>query len=186
MHKFPKLLLLFGSFILAYALYHAGLFDGMAKAFNGHGYVSVFLGGILFSFGFTAAFGIAIFAEVALQVHPLLAALLGGFGAFLSDLLIFQVIRFSIFHDELHRLKSTRLFLWFSERLHSESVPEHLRRIFLWSFAGLVIASPLPDEFGVSLIGGISSLKTREFSLLCFLLNSVGIFVVFLLVRAAS
>jgi hypothetical protein len=186
MKFYPKLTLLFASFVLAYVLFHVGAFDWMGRAFNGHGYVSVFLGGILFSFGFTAAFGVAIFTEMAPLVHPLLAALVGGFGAFLSDLLIFQLIRFSFFHDELHRLKSTRLFLRLSEQFRIRSDSTRLRRLLLWSFAGLIIASPLPDEFGVTLVSGISAMKPRDFALLCFFLNSVGIFCVLLLARAMS
>jgi uncharacterized membrane protein YdjX (TVP38/TMEM64 family) len=41
----------------------------------------------------------------------------------------------------------------------------------------IIIASPLPDEMGVGLMG-ISKLKTSQFILLSFVLNAIGIFIV--------
>ncbi len=181
MHKYPKLLLLVCSFVLAYFLYHVGALDWLGQHLNGHGYVSVFLGGLLFSFGFTTAFGIAIFIEMAPHVNPVYAALIGGLGALLSDLCIFNLLRFATFHDEVHRLKSMRLFLWLRSMLHHESVSERMRKYLLWSFAGLVIASPLPDEFGVTLLSSVTELKERQFAVICFAFNMLGIFIILLL-----
>ena len=41
----------------------------------------------------------------------------------------------------------------------------------------IIIASPFPDEIGVSLMG-ISKMKTYQFILISFLLNAIGIFLV--------
>ena len=41
----------------------------------------------------------------------------------------------------------------------------------------IVIASPLPDEAGVSMLG-LSKIKQWQFFMLAFVLNSVGIFVI--------
>ncbi len=186
MNKYPKLCLLLCSFVLAYVLYHLGVFDWLGHALNGRGYLSMFLGGLLFSFGFTTPFGIGIFVAMAPEVHPLIAAPLAGVGALLSDLLIFQLIRFSVFHDEIHQLKSTNLFLRVHALLHHKRISDRVRRSLLWSFAGLVIASPLPDEFGVALISGITKMKGTHFGLLCFLLNTVGVLLILLATRAVG
>jgi len=41
----------------------------------------------------------------------------------------------------------------------------------------IIIASPFPDEIGVSLVG-ISKIKTYQFLLVSFILNAIGIFLV--------
>ena len=41
----------------------------------------------------------------------------------------------------------------------------------------IIIASPLPDELGVSLMG-MSQMKASRFILLSYILNSIGIFLV--------
>ena len=183
-HKYPHLTLLFASFVAAYTLYHIGAFDWLGRELNGYGYVSIFLGGLLFSFGFTTPFGIAIFVEMAPHVDPFLAAIVAGCGAFLADLLIFDIIRTSTFHDEIHRLRSSRFILWLHSLIHHESVSEKFRRYLLWSFAGIVIASPLPDEFGVSLLSGMSRMKSRDFAVICYCFNTVGILLILLASRA--
>ena len=185
MLKYPKLLLLILSFAAAYVLFERGFFEELAMSLNGHGYRSAFLGGVLFSFGFTAAFGVGILAAIASHVHPLFAAPLAGIGALLSDYIIFSIVRFSVFHDELHRLKANRFMQWLISLFHHERFSERFRRTLLWSFAGIIIASPLPDEFGVLMVSSISSVRPREFSILCFLLNTIGIFLVLLAARAA-
>lgn len=186
MRSYPRLSLLFLSFILAYVLFHMGAFNWMETAFLGYGYLSMFLGGLLFSFGFTTPFGVAVFAQMAPHLHPITAAFVGGVGAFLADLLIFDIIRFSAFHREIQRLRTSRFLRWIASLFHRETISDRLRRAILWSFAGIIIASPLPDEFGVSLISGISRMKNREFAALCFLLNATGILLIVLAARSVS
>ncbi len=116
--------------------------------------------------------------EIAPDVNTLVAAPIAGFGAFLADLLIFEIIRFSFFHEELTRLRTTRFFLWLHRMLHHERISDRIRTYLLWSFAGIVIASPLPDEIGVSLVSGVTNIETRKFGALCFLLNTLGILLI--------
>ncbi len=185
MKSYPKLITLLLSFVFAYILFAMGIFHTLVTTLNGYGLVSAFLGGLLFSFGFTSAFGVGILIEVALDVSPWTAAFVGGIGALLSDLLIFELVRFSIFHQELHRLQESRFMRWIHRCLHHPSVSETVRKTLLWSFAGIVIASPLPDEFGVTLVSSVSTIRPRQFASLCFLLNTVGILLILLIARSA-
>ena len=178
--KYPKLTLLLGSFVLAYILHYLGLFDRFADYLNGHGYFSMFLGGALFSFGFTAAFGIALIIDVAVNVDPVIGALIAGVGAASVDTMLFSLVRFTVFHEEIHALRTSRMFVMIHQLLHRESVSERVRRMILWSVAGLVIASPLPDEFGVTLISSVSSMQKRDFVGFCFVLNTLGILAIIL------
>lgn len=175
--EYPKFCCLLLSCVLAYILFQVGAFDILVTTLNGHGYVSVFLAGLLFSFGFTTPFAIAIFVELAPDVHPVLAALVGGLGAVIADMGMFEFARFS-FHDEIVRLKRTRPFRWVHTLFHHPGISDTLRTYLLWSFAGLIIASPLPDEFGVSLLSGVDEIDDRRFAALCYIMNCLGIFAV--------
>ena len=183
MKSYPKLIALLISFVLAYILFTMGIFHELVATLNNHGLASAFLGGLLFSFGFTSAFGVAILVEVASDVSPWIAALIGGIGALLSDLMIFELVRFSIFHEELHRLRQSRCIRWLHRCLHHQSISDSVRRTLLWSFAGIVIASPLPDEFGVTLVSSVSTMRPAQFSALCFLLNTGGILMILLVAQ---
>ena len=179
--QYPKLILLGFSIFLAYFLFEVDFFEEFAKKLNAHGYASIFLAGFLFAYGFTAPFAVGFFISLASQVNIFLAAPLAGFGALLSDLLIFRFIR-SSFGDELNRLKLT---FWFQRirGLFDNHFSERLKKYFLWTIAGFLIASPLPDELGVSFVSGFTSMNKKVFSAISFCLNSTGILVVLLLAK---
>lgn len=175
--QYPKLALLVTSFVLSYMLYAHGAFDALPELFKGMGYLSVFLAGMLFSIGFTAPFGLFMLIEMAPQVHPLLAALVGGLGALIIDLIIFEAARLSL-HDELKRLMAAGWFRTAIKLLYHEQFPERARTYLLWSVAGLLIASPLPDEIGVTMLSGVGSINFKRLTILCFTMDTLGILVV--------
>jgi hypothetical protein len=186
MYQYPKLLFLVLSFVAAYVLFALGFFDAMYRIFDGYGYLSIFIGGLLFSFGFTSAFGVGIFVAAAPHVNPLVASVIGAVGAFWADYLIFSMMRGSLFHDELRRFTMTSLFRRAKRAMFPLSLSVRLRHYMMWSFAGIFIASPLPDEFGVMLIGGLSHMKTREFAFISMMLNAIGIFAILLAATIVS
>jgi len=51
----------------------------------------------------------------------------------------------------------------------------------MYLFAGLFIASPLPDEAGVIILAGPTKLSTKALSVISFILNSLGILVILFL-----
>lgn len=181
--QYPKLALLCASFAVSYVLYLQGVFDLLPGLLQGKGYLSVFLAGMLFSIGFTAPFGLFILIEMAPQVHLLLAALVGGFGALLVDMAIFEAARLSL-KDELHRLASTGMFRKALRLLYHERFPEKLRTYLLWSVAGLIIASPLPDEIGVTMLSGVSTIDFKRLSAVCLVMDTLGILAVLWLAGA--
>jgi uncharacterized membrane protein YdjX (TVP38/TMEM64 family) len=109
------------------------------------------------------------------MVNPFVGGILGGLGSLIADLMIFEVMRFEFFHDELHRIRSTAVVQKIHAVLHHERFPKKLREYLLWSFAGIIIASPLPDEFGIILVSSLTDIKERSFALFCFIINSIGI-----------
>ena len=137
-----------------------------------------FVAGIFFTSIFTTAPAIVALGELARAHSVLPVALAGAAGAVLGDLLIFRFIR-----DRL----SGRL----TELLAHPTRKGKLRmfltgRYFRWLtffIGGLVIASPLPDEMGISLLG-FSTLGTSAFLCLSFVFNFVGIVLIGLAAQA--
>lgn len=180
--QYPKLFLLMASVVLSYVLFRSNFFGEMAYVMNGGGYFSVFLAGLLLSYGFTAAFAIGFFVTLAPDVNIFLGALIAATGSALSDLCIFRFIRHS-FMGELEKLKSTWWFQHFIHLFHTH-LSERVKKYVLWMIAGFLIASPLPDEFGVSLLSGFSNINPIAFAMIAFGCNLVGVFTIFVLASA--
>lgn len=174
--KYPKLLLLAISVVLAYGLFRTEAVQSFFHGLDEFGYVSAFFGGMLFAVGFGAPFGVAILATIADDVNILLGAALGGVGALASNYLLFRFVRHT-FSDEIERFKGSKAF-GLLRGLLVRRVPPKIS-FYIWlGVAGLVIASPLPDEFGVALLAGITTVRERTFAVTAFSLNTLGILAV--------
>ena len=135
-----------------------------------------FLSGLFFVSIFTAAPASVVLYELAQTTHPFVLALFGGFGALLGDLLLFRFVRDNAVEDInyfLHHWKRKRRRSMFEVKLLKSLFP------FL---GALLIASPLPDEFGVALMG-LAKMPTSEFVPISFSLNFLGILVIGVLAR---
>lgn len=110
---------------------------------------------------------------LAPQVNIFIAAPIAGFGALISDLFIFQFIRTS-FQEEFNSLKLKWIFIKIRE-LFFDNFSDKLKEYILWTIAGFLIASPFPDEFGVALVSGFTKIDKKIFSIVAFILNTLGI-----------
>lgn len=182
--SYPRLIVFGMCLGAAYVLYQVGMFEWLDGRLHGFGYPGAFAAGLLFSYGFTTPFAIAAFVAMAGEVNPWLAAPLAGFGALLSDLVIFELLRMSAFGREIERLGRTTLFSRLHGMIHHDTVPEQLRRYFLWTLSAIVIASPLPDEIGVALLSTTTKMTERAFMILCFVVNTIGILGILYLAQA--
>jgi len=176
--KYPKLTLLLICIFLAYYFFSNAEVREKIEAYGDLNYLGIFIAGLLFSFGFSTPFAVGFFVTA----HPqniFLAALIGGFGALLSDLFIYKIIKFS-FMGEFHVLghmktaKKVKKFL-------KKHIPFRMGNYLLYVFSGIIIASPLPDELGVSLLAGLSHIKLPQLALISFIMNTLGIFIMLLL-----
>ena len=175
--RYTKLLLLSMSFALAYMLLEGAHFVGLRGFFGSLGLVGAFFAGVMYVYGFTAAYGTAIFLILAKGNDLVLTGLVAGAGALLGDLLIFKFLRHS-FSDELLLLSKEKLFAELGQKL-----PVGAKKFFLPAIGGLIIASPLPDELGVSLLG-FSKMKMPLFLILSLVFNFIGIYLIGLVVRS--
>lgn len=176
--KYPKLLLLLLTFVAAYFLFKGREFPAFYNALLSLGYLGTFLAGVLFTYGFTAAPATAILLVLAGSQSMVVSGIVAGIGAMLGDLIIFNFVRAS-FSDELKKLSKERIMQYVNG-----SVPGLLKKYLTPVVAGFIIASPLPDEIGVSLLAASSNISLRVFSVLSFLLNTTGIFIILLIGKA--
>ena len=175
MFDYPKLLIFIFCIAFAYVLFKQTIVQGYLSHLGSLSYFGVFMAGMMFSFGFTAPFAVGFF--IALQPSNIyFAAVLGGCGAMIADLLIFRFIRFS-FMDEFERLKKTNT-LKNVERMIERRLGLRITNYLLYAFAGFAIASPLPDELGVIMLAGLSKIKQSVLAVIGILLNTLGIFII--------
>ncbi len=177
--QYPKLLLFALCILLAYVLTRMHSFEFLAESLNHQGYFAAFLGGCLFSYGFTTPFAIALFIEVADTVQIPQAALLAASGALLSDFLIFSWVKFSM-EDEFQRISLTRGLRWIKTRVTQHLRPRFQKYLAL-ALAGIIIGSPLPDEIGVSLLSGFGSIDKKLLAVASYTCNFLGITTILLL-----
>jgi hypothetical protein len=132
--------------------------------------LGVFLGGMLFASSFTVTTGVVILSALVHSSPVWILAIVAGTGAAFADLTIFELVRSGI-ADELKDL-----FHLIDQKLNiSRHLEKKLAKLLLPLIGAFIIASPLPDELGVGLLG-VSSMRTYQFILLSLLLNIIGIF----------
>ena len=173
--KYLKFLLLLLTFIFAYILFKGRNFLQIKNLVSSFGYIGTFLSGSFFTYGFTSAPATALLLIISKEQNIILAGLIAGFGALIGDLIIFTFIRFS-FKDEIKDISRSRLYKIIDKKTH------HLfKRYFNPILAGFIIASPLPDEIGVALFAASMHISRRLFSVISYLVNTLGIFIILMI-----
>lgn len=169
--RYPNLVLLFCGLLLAVIVLRYGQTDLLTEAFGRLGYGGVFVAGLFFVSTFTVAPAAAVLFEFAQNLTPLLVALFGGLGAAVGDYIAYRFIREKIFAELNPILKTLHLYRQV-DLLHS--------KYFTWlaPVIGLaIIASPLPDELGLTLLG-LKKIKPASFLLMTFIFNAIGIYLI--------
>lgn len=175
LEKYPKFLLLFITVLIAYLLFYSKEYGPFRDFIVSLGYSGTFVAGLMFAYGFTAAPATAIFLILAQSQNIYIASLIGGLGALVGDLFIFSFIRLS-FQDEIKKMSREKIVKFFNGRL-----PGRIKEYFLPVVAGFVIASPLPDEIGVTMLAASKIISTKIFSIISYILNTAGIFLLLLI-----
>lgn len=168
------------SILIAVILVKTGILVSLIEGLGAFKLLGAFIAGMFFTSIFTTVPALTTLGEIALLQNPFLVAIIGGLGAVIGDMVIFRFVRdrfaddlkevFTLEHPSkrLAKLADMRFFRW-----------------FVLFFGGLIIASPLPDELGVSILG-LAKVPTRWFIPIAFIFNTLGILVVALAVRSVG
>lgn len=169
--KYKNLTLAFLGIIFAFFLSKSPEFHQFLLQIGSLGYFGAFLAGILFVSTFTVATGAVILFILTEKLSPLEIGFIAGLGAVVGDFTIFRFVKDDLISE--------------IEPIYEHFGGNHLTKImhtkyFSWTFpvfGAIIIASPLPDEIGVSLMG-VGKMKTYQFLILSFILNVIGIFLI--------
>lgn len=133
--------------------------------------LSVFIAGVFFTSAFTIAPAAIVLAHIAGEMSLPVVVFVGAFGAMVGDYVLFVFIRDKFSRDVLRVVK----------HFHIKFILKSFHVGFLkWLspvIGAIIIASPLPDEFGIMLMG-VSRMQTRYFLLLTFVMNMIGVMTV--------
>lgn len=175
--KYRNTALLGLSLVLVFFLADTDIAHALITEIGTYGYLGAAIVGVFFVSTFTVAPASVVLFHLAQDFNPGLIALFAGAGGVVGDLIIFRFLRDGVF-DELKPLFT---------RYGGSHLAVLLRTpYFAWLtpvIGAVIIASPLPDEIGVALMG-LSRIKLWQFVLLAFILDSLGIFAVVLLARS--
>lgn len=136
-----------------------------------------FITGFFFTSAITVGPATAALAALSRTQPIFIIALVGALGSVVGDFLIFKFVRSRITDDFLALVERPKL-IRLAHILHLE-----IFRFFLPFIGALVIASPLPDEIGLAMMG-VSKMANKKFFLISYIANFFGIVVVGLVTKA--
>ena len=134
-------------------------------------YLGAFVSGVLFVSTFTVSTSVILIALLAQEMNPLLIALIGGIGAMIGDLIVFWFLKNNV-DEELMLVFGTRGEHYVKAVLRSKYIAWTLPIIGIF-----IMASPLPDEIGIGLLG-MAKISKSALMLISFISNTFGIFAI--------
>lgn len=154
---------------IAVLLVRTGILDTAIYTVKDYYILSSFIAGIFFTSAFTLAPASIALVHIA-QTSPIGGVVLwGGLGAMCGDLVLFFYIR-DKFAEDLMKLMKPSTLRYVLKSLHFGFL-KWLSPIM----GALIIASPLPDEFGIALLG-MSKVRIIILLPISFIMNSIGIY----------
>ncbi len=181
-YKKPKHLIrdfffVFVSIVIGYLIY----INHINISFDSHdpvvGILTSFIAGLFFTSAFTITPAGVVLAELMQSFPAVEVAFFGSIGALIGDLIIFTFIRDSLSDDltYLLRIAGPKRFI------HLFKFP--FIRFITPLIGALLIASPLPDELGLAMMG-FSKTRTSILVPICFGMNFLGIILIAVAIHA--
>lgn len=136
------------------------------------GFLGAAIAGFLYAFSFTAFAATGILLVLGKSDNFFLLGIIAGAGSLIADLLIlnFAKVSFGMEFKKLYKEPVLKKII--------SPIPMPLQHILKVIVAMIIIASPLPDEAGVTLLSNGYRLPNAIFSLLSFTLNAGGILLI--------
>ncbi|HOI77931.1 MAG TPA: hypothetical protein PLI06_10035 [Methanofastidiosum sp.] len=137
--------------------------------------MGIFISGILYVFSFTAPIATALILIFSSNKNIILLGLIAGVGSLVGDMIIFHFIRIS-FADEIEEFSNHKLSLFTLKK-----IPRRYQKYLAYIVGAFFIATPLPDEIGVTILASSKEVKLKHFGIVSYVLNTGGIFLIVLL-----
>ena len=163
--------------ILFIILFDSTLVSTLLAWVRNMGYVGVFITGMLSVSFFTLVPSVVLLVEMAPHYDPFAMAVVAGAGAMVGDWAIMFFFREKVFEELTPLLRHFHI-----PRLARLMKHKYASWVF-FVFGAIVVATPLPDELGLALLG-ISHFRASYVLAICFVLNALGIFGIIMAARA--
>lgn len=175
-YRYKGLTLILISILLTFFLSKYNLLSQIILNTSGMPILGSFIAGILYVSASTAAFGVFILLGLSKDLSAIEIAIIAGLGGAVADFVMFRFFKGDLIGE--------------ITPIYNRLGGKHLTRLMYhkslrWSLpiiGAIIIASPFPDELGISLMG-LTKIKNYQFIALSFILDAAG---VFLLVSAFS
>ncbi len=180
LHRFYKDLAIIALSIAGTIVFvQLGVFGKILSGLEEQAYIGSLISGIFFTSVFTIAPATVALAQLAEASHPMTVALWGALGAMIGDLLQFLFVR-DVFGRDLRRFLKKQIHIDVHSYFH------HGFMKWLGPIIGaIIIASPLPDEIGLAILG-LSGMSLWIFLPLTFTFNFLGILALGMIVTGVS
>lgn len=162
-----NIIILIAGIILAYYILTSSDVESFILGLDKLSYLGALIIGLFWGLGFTTVPATAALLMLGQNTNFILIGIIGGFGATLSNFIIFHWIRSNRDPDLRYIIRKT----------HLNSIRKLEKTRLHWIvplFAGLIFISPLPDEVG-DFIFGVYHYKTLKFLILSWILSSIGV-----------
>lgn len=166
-----KIIIFIFSLSLAWWLIKSGTLNELVDQLSPIEFVTEFVAGAFYTSFLTIPLALAMFLVLAPEQNPIILSLIAGLGATLVDALLVRIFRDNFSKGLSGLTKHLKIYL-------IKKVLKLLKLDFVIPLLGaLIVASPLPDELGLFLLG-TSDLKYYQIIILTFFLNTAGILLI--------
>ncbi|MEQ1499761.1 MAG: hypothetical protein ABL917_00090 [Parcubacteria group bacterium] len=160
------------SIFIALFITKTDLLSGLLSSATGFQFLGSFVAGMFFTSIFTTAPAIVTLGEISQSSSVLAVAFFGALGSVTGDIIIFKFIRDKLADHFMELVQHKGSF----KRLKALFRLKYFRWL-TFLIGGIIIASPFPDELGISLLG-FSKMKTSLFVIISFIFNFIGILII--------
>lgn len=167
------------SIVVALVLVERNVVHTILEYFGTDAAVASFFAGLFFTSVTTTAPAMVVLGELSLEGNLFVVAVFGALGAVLGDYVIFAFVRDRVSEDITHLITGKTL-----SRYRALLRRRTFKRVLPF-IGGFIIASPLPDELGLALLG-MSHMRTSKFAIISFTFNALGIFLIGMVARSFS
>ena len=175
-----NILAVLASILVAFLLNEGGAFEIIIKGSESTRLLGSFVAGLFFTSFLTTAPSILVLGKIATESSSIIpVALVGGAGALIGDLLIFSFVKDTI-------VMNARKIVCNSKTKRIAGIcTGRIFRFVTPVIGALIIASPFPDEIGLSLLG-FSRMKLSFFIPISYIMNTLGIVAIALVAQSIS
>lgn len=165
------------SITIAVGLIYTGTLHSLLTSTAESRILGSLIAGLFFTSVFTTAPAIVALGDIALTNSIFATALIGAIGSVIGDLILFRFVRDRLAQDLIEVIKAKR-----HRRLPAIFRNRMFRRFSMF-LGALIIASPLPDELGLMMMG-LPNMPLRYFIPISYSMNALGIAIIGLIARA--